>query len=282
MILIDYNGMAVSTVLATKLEVNEDIIRHIILNNLRLFKNKFKKYGEVVICCDSGSWRKDIFPNYKANRIKDHEEDDFPWDELWRIIEMVKNEIVENFPYKVVYVPKCEADDIIGTLAEYTNEFGNYEDVMVISADKDFGQLQKWPNISQYSYITKKHIKIDNPKTFLLDHIFHGDGGDGVPNVVSPDDVFIRDDIRQGRVTAKKKEQWLSSNDMRKSMGEDIWRNYQRNKKLVDLSETPPELKEEIINIFENQEVASSSKVMPFLIKKRCRQLLEHLGDFVG
>lgn len=281
MILFDYTGMAVSTVLATKLEVNEDIIRHVILNNIRLFKNKFSKYGEVVICSDYGSWRKDVFPNYKANRVKDKEDDDFPWDELWRIIEMVKNELQENFPYKVLNIHKCEADDIIGVLADYTNEFGNYEDVMIISADKDFGQLQKYPNISQYSYITKKFIKIDNPKAFLIDHILHGDGGDGVPNVLSPDDVFIREDIRQGRMTAKKKEQWLTAEDMRKAMGEDVWRNYQRNKKMVDLSETPDYLRTEIINSFENQKVANASKVMPFLMKKKCRLLLEHLGDFI-
>lgn len=52
-----------------------------------------------------------------------------------------------------------EADDIINSLVEYTQEFGNYEKVMIISGDKDFAQLQKYSNVDQYSPITKSLLK---------------------------------------------------------------------------------------------------------------------------
>ena len=65
-------------------------------------------------------------------------------------------------------------------------------------------------------------------------------------------------------------------------MGDDVFRNYQRNKKLIDLSETPNYIKEKIISNYENQDPWSNKgKVFPYLVEKRCRLLLESVGDFI-
>jgi hypothetical protein len=282
-IIIDYNGIAIGNIITQKLSVDEDLIRHMILNSIRMYNKKFRdKYGQVVIACDNSSWRRDYFPNYKFKRRESREEDksSLDWNEIFRIINQVRDDIAANFPYKVVHVEKCEADDIIGTLVENTQEFGNHEDVMIVSADKDFIQLQKYDNVRQFSPMTKKFVEDKNPRTYIMEHIFKGDSGDGVPNVLSPDNTFV-DGIRQSPVTKKKIESWVANiEDLQSVMDEATYRNYCRNKKLIDLSETPADIKQNIINIYNGIKPPHKMKVLNFLIKKRCKMLIESVEEF--
>ena len=283
MIIIDYNGIAIGNIITQKLDINEDLIRHMILNTIRMYNKKFRdKYGQVVIACDSSSWRRDYFPNYKFKRREGREEDksSMDWNEVFRIINQVRDEIRDNFPYKVLHIEKCEADDIIATVVEQTQEFGQHEDVMIVSADKDFIQLHKYDNVRQYSPMTKKFIEDKNPRTYITEHIFKGDSSDGVPNVLSPDNTFV-DGIRQSPVTQKKIDAWMSSIDnLKEVMDEATYRNYCRNKKLIDLSEIPEDIKQNIINIYDNTKAASKLKVLNYLIKKRCKMLIESVEEF--
>jgi 5'-3' exonuclease len=281
MIILDYNGIAVGAVLAQKAEVNEDLIRHIILNQIRLYNHKFRDdYGQMVIACEGGSWRKEVFPQYKAVRKKSRDNDDMDWDTLFKIINQVTEDLKNNFPYKVIKVRGAEADDIIGTLAEETQEFGKHEPVMIISADKDFLQLQKYDNVRQFSPMQKKFLTEPNPRKYLFEHILKGDSGDGVPNCLSGDNVFV-DSIRQSPVTKKKLEQWLEvADDLENNMDYETYRNYLRNKKMIDLAEAPASLKQEIINTYENSKTAPKMKVLNYLIKKRCKQLIECVEEF--
>ena len=283
MIIIDYNGIAIGNIITQKLDINEDLIRHMILNTIRMYNKKFRdKYGQVIIACDSSSWRRDYFPNYKFKRREGREEDksSLDWNEVFRIINQVRDEIRDNFPYKVLHIEKCEADDIIATVVEQTQEFGQHEDVMIVSADKDFIQLHKYDNVRQYSPMTKKFIEDKNPRTYITEHVFKGDSSDGVPNVLSPDNTFV-DGIRQSPVTQKKIDAWMSSIDNLKDvMDEGTYRNYCRNKKLIDLSEIPEDIKQNIINIYDNTKAASKLKVLNYLIKKRCKMLIESVEEF--
>ena len=283
MIIIDYNGIAIGNIITQKLDIQEDLIRHMILNTIRMYNKKFRdKYGSVVIACDSSSWRRDYFPNYKFKRREGREEDksSINWNEVFRIINQVRDEIRDNFPYKVLHIDKCEADDIIATVVEQTQEFGQYEDVMIVSADKDFIQLHKYDNVRQYSPMTKKFIEDKNPRTYIAEHIFKGDSSDGVPNVLSPDNTFV-DGIRQSPVTQKKIDAWMQSIDsLEHIMDINVYRNYCRNKKLIDLSEIPNDIKENIINTYVNTKPASKLKVLNYLIKKRCKLLIESVEEF--
>ena len=283
MIIIDYNGIAIGNIITQKLNIDEDLIRHMILNTIRMYNKKFRdKYGQVVIACDSSSWRRDYFPNYKFKRREGREEDksSIDWNEVFRIINQVRDEIRDNFPYKVLHIEKCEADDIIATVVEQTQEFGQHEDVMIVSADKDFIQLHKYDNVRQYSPMTKKFIEDKNPRTYITEHIFKGDSSDGVPNVLSPDNTFV-DGIRQSPVTQKKIDAWMSSIDnLKEVMDEATYRNYCRNKKLIDLSEIPEDIKQHSINIYDNTKSASKLKVLNYLIKKRCKMLIESVEEF--
>ena len=281
MIIVDYSGIAISSVVIQKVEIKEDLLRHMILNTIRMYNKKFRdEYGQMVIACDSSTWRREYFPNYKFKRREGREESTLDWDELFRIINSVRDELKEHFPYKVVTVGGAEADDIIGTLTLETQEFGKHEPVMIVSSDKDFVQLHRFNNVRQYSPILKKFVTEKNPRTFLLEHVFKGDSGDGVPNVLSPDNTFV-DGIRQSPVTKKKIQTWIDGIDNLESvMDSETYRNYTRNKKLIDLTETPDSVKQEIINNYEEQKVAHKSRILNYLIKKRCKMLIDCVGDF--
>lgn len=279
MIIIDYNGIAIGNIVAQKMAVDEDLIRHMILNSIRMYKQKFKEYGDVVVVADAGgNWRKDVFPEYKAKRKKSRDQSSLDWDEVFRITNMVREEIKENFPYKVMHVWGCEADDVIAQLVFRSQEMGNYEKIMIISADHDFKQLQKFDNVNQFSPMTKKLVKEDNPRLYLQEHILKGDNGDGVPNVLSDDKVFL-EERKQNVLSAKKKQTLL---DDPQSMGEDVYRNYQRNQRMVDLSFCPKEIKDTILEEFEVQDPwHNKGKVFPYLVSKRCRLLVEVVQEFL-
>jgi 5'-3' exonuclease len=283
MILIDYSGIAIGNIVTQRLAMDENLIRHMILNSIRMYRTKYgKEYGEIVVVADGGNnWRRDFYPEYKANRKTGREESTLDWGEIFRILNMVLDEIRENFPYKVMRVDKCEADDIIAHIALETQEFGKFEKVMIISADKDFKQLHKYSNIKQYSPMLKKLITESNPRTFLMEHLLKGDTSDGVPNVLNDDKVFI-EGRRQKPLSKKKIEAWIASEDLRADMGEEVYRNFMRNKKMIDLTETPEPIKQEIINNYEAQDPSNNKgKVFPYLIAKRCKLLLENVQEFI-
>ena len=280
MILIDYNAIAISNVVTQKLDIDENLVRHMILNSLRMYRSKSKnKFGELVICTDGKkNWRYDVFPNYKFKRKDARKESKMDWNELFRITNMVLEEIKENYPYKVVEHERCEADDIIAAICENTQEFGKHEPVLIVSSDKDFVQLQKYDNISQYSPMKKKFIKEEHPRKQMIELILKGDQADGIPNVLSNDDVFV-EGIRQTPLRKNIIEE-LTKDPL--SMGKEIYRNYQRNYKLINLSMTPDLVKEEIIYNYESQKPPTDKKmVFNHLIAKRCRMLLENVEDFV-
>ena len=283
MILLDFNQIALSNIFIQKLN-EENMIRHMILNSIRMYNKKYRdEYGQMVICCDGmNTWRREYFPEYKANRKKGRDNDDHDWDEIFRVLHTVREEIKQYLPYKVIHLEGCEADDIIGALTLETQEFGKDEPIMIVSSDKDFIQLQKFKNVKQFSPMQKKLVKDKdgNPRTYLFNHIMRGDSGDGIPNVLSQDDTFISEKnqtpLRQTRI-----DDWLEKSDnLRECMDDNTYRNYQRNKKLIDLTEIPEDIKLTIINTFIEQPIAPNMKVLNYLIKKRCNQLIEVVEEF--
>lgn len=283
MIIIDYNGIAMGNIIVNqkRMDMNEDTIRHMILNSIRMHVKKHKaEYGQVVIACDGGSWRRDVFPQYKWARRNNRTESSLDFDLIFKCLNMVRDEISQNMPYKVVHIPNVEADDIIGTLVEQTQEFGQHEDIMIISADKDFIQLQKYGNVKQYSPMTKKFIKDDNPHSYLFEHVLKGDSSDGIPNVLSGDDTFV-ESIRQSPMTKKKIQEYVdNAENLESYMSAEVYRNYKRNQLLVDLAYVPKEIKKSIIDTSEAVKVPHRMKILNYLIKNRCKLLIECIEDF--
>jgi 5'-3' exonuclease len=283
MILIDYNQIALSNIIVQKLN-DENMIRHMILNSIRMYNKKYRdQYGQMVICCDGmNTWRKQYFPQYKAARKKNRDnQTDTDWPEIFRILNLVRDEIRENLPYKVIHLEGCEADDVIGTLALQTQEFGKDEPVKIISSDKDFIQLHRFKNVSQFSPMQKKEVTDKNPHIYRFNHIIKGDAGDGVPNVKSADNVFVEEGLRQTPIRAKQIEEWLDNSEkLSEVMDTEVYRNYQRNKKLIDLTEIPENISEMIINTFNNSKKPMQMKALNYLIKKRCNLLIESVEEF--
>jgi len=283
MILIDYSQIALSNIIVQKLN-DENMIRHMILNSIRMYNKRYRdEYGQMVICADGmNTWRKQYFPEYKANRKKRRDATssmDCP--EIFRILTLVREEIRENLPYKVLHMEGCEADDIIGALAMRTQEFGQGEPVMIVSSDKDFIQLQKYNNVKQFSPIQKKAVVDKNPRTYLFNHVMRGDSGDGIPNILSKDNTFVSDDAKQTPLRQTRIDDWLDKSDnLKDSMAEEVYRNYQRNKTLIDLAEIPESIQESIINTYDEQKLPMKMKVLNYLIKKRCNNLIECVEEF--
>jgi len=257
----------------TNTEIEEGLVRHMVLNALRSFKQKFsKKYGELIIVCDDKHyWRKDIFRFYKASRKKNREQSEIDWNNLFNILNTIRDEINQNMPYKVIQVPHCEADDIIATIAKQSQE-----DVLILSADKDFKQLQIMQHVKQYDPINKKDVVCDDPSRFLLELIIRGDSGDGIPNVLSPDNSFV-DGIRQKPISKKKIEKWIDSNHYDGVPEE----NLNRNRKLIDFDMIPESIHDSIVQEFENQiKVSKNIDMFGYFVKHRLKMLVESIGEF--
>jgi len=281
MIIVDYSQTIISNLMAElngrkDVEVEINLLRHMVINTIRSYHVNFKdEFGELVIACDNKRyWRKDIFPYYKANRKKAREDSGYNWNAIFDAINTIKAELKEFFPYRVIEVEKAEADDIIATLCKHITE-----PIMIVSGDHDFVQLQKYPNVKQWSPITKKQIKCDTtPQQFLFEHIIKGDKGDGVPNVLTSDDAIITNQ-RQKPIQSKKMEMWF--NDMSTLPNDVIFtKNFDRNKKLIDLSMIPEDIEQTIINTYHIHQLKDRSLILDYFMKHKMKNLMESLEDF--
>ena len=278
MIIVDINQIMISNLMVTihrdSLELSEDLVRHMVLNSLRGHNKKFKKqYGDMVIACDSGNvWRRQAFPNYKAGRKETREKSEHDWTMIFDILSKVKDEIKTFLPYKVIEVESVEADDIIAVLCRRTNE-----KVLILSGDKDFIQLHN-DRIKQYNPVLNKFVgQGENPSLYIREHILKGDRSDGIPNVLSDDNVFI-EGRRQRPLSKKKIEAWC--NEIVPTFNEEEQKNYDRNKTLIDLNCIPREFEDKINREFDTFEVATRDKILGYFINKKLKTLIESIDEF--
>lgn len=283
MILIDLNQVLLANLMQQinsnpKIKLDEDLIRHMVLNSLRSYTKQFKsKYGNVVICCDSKKyWRREVFPFYKSNRKKDRDASALDWNAIFEILNKIRDELKEYFPGRVIEVEGAEADDIIGTLAVRAS---SNEEVLILSSDKDFVQLQKYPNVTQYSPILKRYIQTDNPYLYIKEHIIRGDRGDGIPNFLSPDNTFALGE-RQKVINSKKLSEWINKTPEEFCTTDVMLRGYKRNQMLVDLDFIPEAIREKIVEAYDNAKIGTKQKLMNYFIEKRLRNMLEVLDEF--
>ena len=279
MIIVDINQIMISNLMVqingrNAVEMNEDFVRHMILNSLRGHNKKFRKeYGQMVIACDSSNvWRKQVFPNYKAGRKANRAKSEHDWEFIFDVLAKIKQEIKDFLPYKVIAVESAEADDIIATLCKRTNE-----KVLILSGDKDFIQLHN-DRIRQYNPVLNKFVgKGENPIIYIREHILKGDRSDGIPNILSDDNVFI-EGRRQTPLSKKKIEGWL--NEVLPTFTEEQEKNYLRNRQLIDLSFVPEWLEQNINREFNDVKVATRDKILGYFINKKLKTLIESIDEF--
>lgn len=289
-ILIDFSGTihaAVHVDVRANKSTTKEFLRHIILNQIRAIRKRFHEaYGEAVICMDSrtGYWRRDVFPYYKAKRKEAREASDIDWGEVFEYVNGISQEIKENLPYKCIQVNKAEADDIIGTLAikqpwgAETDLFGDTqaESCLIVSNDHDFKQLHRINNVTQYFPFSGRTEKVTQPDLYLVEHILKGDTGDGIPNVRSPEDIFMSKGVRQKPISTKYIKEFLSSG----TVPEEDKARYEENKQLIDLRLTPEVIQEDIIEAYKANPQGSRFKLFSYLAKSNCQALLSSIEDF--
>jgi len=283
MILVDLNQVLLSGLMAQisnqkGLKLDESLVRHLILNILRMHIRNFRKdYGDVVLCCDNRKyWRKEYFPFYKAGRKKTREKSDLDWHLIFDMLSKFKSELKENFPYKVIDVDGAEADDIIGTLVP---RHSAHEKILILSSDGDFLQLQQYgTNVKQYNPSQKKYIKSENPLVELKEKIIRGDKGDGIHNIFSPSDCFVRE-VRQKPITQKVIQKYLTEEPI--NWNDDLAANgYSRNQTLIDLRLIPGDIKTKIINTYEETVPAKRNKLLNYFIEHKLKNLMEVIEEF--
>jgi hypothetical protein len=283
MILIDLNqvllaGLMVQIAGQKNVKLEEDLIRHIALNILRGHVKQFKaEYGEVILCCDNRKyWRKDFFPFYKAHRKKARAESSLDWNMIFNILGNLKEDLKKYFPYRVIDVDGAEADDIIGTLVPL---YANKEKVLILSSDGDFLQLQMWgKNVKQYNPTQKKYVISKEPLAELKQKIITGDSGDGIPNIMSPSDTFVRG-VRQKVLTENRMTNFMSK-DFAEYEDETARIGFSRNQTLIDLRQIPTEIKNSIIDTYNNTKPAPRMKLMNYFMEKKLKNLMEVIEEF--
>ena len=282
MIIFDFNQVAISNLMeqigSSKTKVEETLVRHMILNSIRTYVKKFKNtHGpEVIIACDNRHyWRRGIFEHYKASRKKARESSGHDWNTIFDCLNKIRDELKQYSPYKVIDVETAEADDVIAVLAI---KYSATEKVMILSSDKDFAQLQKYPNVEQYSPILKKYIKEPLPGAQLKQLIIRGDKGDGIPNILSSDSCIV-DGVRQKPITEAKIINWMNQAP-EEFCNDEMLRNFKRNEMLIDLNLIPETLKQSILDTYENAKGHSRQVFMNYMIANRLKNLLEVIDEF--
>lgn len=294
MILVDMNQVCISNLMVslttTNNKLSESLVRHMVLKSLRFYRSKFSaEFGELVLCYDSKNyWRRQEFPYYKGTRKKDREKSSLDWNEIFELLNKIRDEIRSNMPYKVVEVDGAEADDVIASLVKdqamcnirLQNNMQPPKKVLILSGDKDFVQLQRYKFVNQYNPVQKKFMNGVDPKTYLLEHIIKGDRGDGIPNFLSDDDTFVSAGKRQRPLSKVKLAQWVeqSPEDFCNTDGQ--LANYHRNRKLIDFTFIPDEVYNNIINTYESIEPHPRGKMYPYFARHELNEMLDHITEF--
>lgn len=283
MILIDFNQIMISQLMMqlkdyTNAEIDEGMLRHMCLNKIRVLNVKFRKeYGPIIICAEGRySWRRDFFPYYKANRRAGRDESELDWKVIYEAFDRIKAEMSECLGYKVIHNERAEADDIIGTICHNYGSFLNTgEKILILSTDKDFIQLHKYGNVKQYAPAQDKWVVHSDPEQYLVEHIYKGDAGDGVPNVMSAGNALV-EKIRQKPVTKKRVELWSKGEELTP----EIEKNIERNRTLIDLEQCPIDIQADIIKQYEAPIPPRKKSILSYFMENKLKLLTEHISDF--
>jgi 5'-3' exonuclease len=261
----------------TKTVINEDLIRHMVLNTIRSYKMKFGEiYGKIIICCDSKQyWRKDVFPYYKGLRKEKRETSVLNWHLIFETLNKLKDELIQYFPYRVIEVDGAEADDIIAVIAKREH---TAEKILILSGDKDFTQLQKYPNIVQYAPIQKQFLVSKNPIEDLREHIMIA-GDDDIPNFCSSNDSKVKH-IRQKSIRKDNLERWIKESKPENFCDIKMLHGYKRNQQLIDFEFIPKEIQKKIIEVWEQPFKESRKNLFNYFLKYKLVNLMDHIQEF--
>ena len=280
MILVDANQIAISHLMVRhKIEngINIESVRRSIVRVLARISKKFRNdYGEMVLCYDDKEyWRRQVFPFYKKNRKQERESSKYNWDEVFSVLNIIRDEIKSNFPYRVIQVQGAEADDVIASVVIENESREKPEPVLILSADKDFIQLQKYSLVRQYDPIRNNWITNTDPIQYLQEHIIKGDRSDGIPNILTCDDAIVTG--KPQKKMSKEKITSLASMDPNQFTNFIRLRNWKRNAELIDFNRIPDTIFNRIISHYSDYEVKETIN-LDYFIQNNIQDLIEEFS----
>ena len=279
-ILVDANQIAISHLMVrNKIEdgINIDSIRKSIVRVIARIAKRFgTDYGQVILCYDDKNyWRREIFPFYKKNRKQERASSKYDWDEVFSVLNKIRDEIKSNLPYHVIQVQGAEADDVIASLCIHNSKRENPEPTLILSADKDFIQLHKYDFVSQYDPIRNRWIENANPIQYLQEHIVRGDRSDGIPNILTCDDAIVSGKTQ--KKMSKEKIEALANLDPSEFTNYIRLRNWKRNSQLIDFTQIPQSVVERILTTYtKNKPVETVS--IEYFIQNNIQELIEEFS----
>jgi 5'-3' exonuclease len=318
MIVIDYSGVSITQIMGAlqgdnTAKIDIDGFRNLMLWNIVETRKKyFERFGEIAFAVDNEKyWRKAMFPDYKCYRKKEKEDQGYDWDMIHAVMDEFKQDLINFFPYPVIEGPFAEADDVVGTMAEYSQTHDVVEDMfgtsepkpfLIIASDTDMAQCQKYKNVKQMSPYTKEQVvpvlekskvKVRVPlQEFILDHILTGDAGDSIPNILTPDNFFrVKLEntdpdakFRQKSVTAGIKEyyqnQWAEHGEIKEFRTPEEEKNFKRNMRLIHFDLIPQRVKDGVIKSYESQLGKDRSQLLTYFTKNKLRNLMDEREHF--
>lgn len=267
-----------------------DLIRHVILSQLKYYNTKYKQqYGKLIVCCDGKNyWRKKLFPYYKANRKNMRNKIDLDWSLIFETINQTIDDLRENFLFPVIRVDYAESDDVIATITKYLQDhemiespmFDSKQEILIVSSDKDFVQLQCYENVKQISPVTKRFVDDPDPAHYLAVKVLRGDKGDGICNVLSDDDTYVAGK-KSPKMTQKRIDSLLAEGYDNCS-DPTIKRNWNRNRTLIDFAYIPSKISNRILEEYCKPLEGNKQKIFDYLIKHQCNLLLNDINGFVN
>jgi len=158
---------------------------------VRTIESLAKSYnaGTIIICADGGStWRKEIYPEYKANRKERYAEQTAAEAKEFEMFmaEFANSLTLLKEKHPVFHFKGVEADDI----AAFITHNIEFDECWLISSDKDWDLLIT-DKVSRFSTVTRKETTVHNwdehydfeIEDYITFKCLTGDKGDNVPGV---------------------------------------------------------------------------------------------------
>jgi 5'-3' exonuclease len=259
-LLVDAHNLVYRTLFIANLQEGGDpdfkFWKHLFINSIFTMLQKINP-KRVVLAFDSKfSWRKEVYPEYKAHRKLAREQSAIDFEKFFPILEQMITEIKSTFTnMMVIKMNGAEADDTIAIICKHETGI----EKIIVSSDKDLNQLIN-ENTKQWDPIKQSFVKCLNPQKELELKLIMGDKGDNIPAI-------------RPKVGIKTAEKILAEGNYF------FDENYKRNLQLIDLNNIPKPIVENIKNIYTTYalEPANMMNILKWLMKNELRKLADDL-----
>ncbi len=227
---------------------------------------------KVVLAFDTkGSWRYELYEEYKANRKKQYGKYPLDKEGFMVALNQMISDMEEYFTnIYTIHAKECEGDDIIAVLAKevFTKENHN---VIIVSGDTDLNQLIALPNVRQFNPMKNEYYNVINPKKELDIKILSGDKSDNITpikrgvGVKTAEKILNREDGLDGFIAEQETELEQQT----------VTEKFERNKKLIDLDFIPTRIRKRILDAYNSYEIQplDGKKVFKYFMKRKLHDL---------